>query len=69
MSKPQPNKTQSPSQVAWRVPQWCDDTGVGRSKAWEMIRAGEIESIKIGAIRAIVTSPTEFINRYRSAAA
>src|SRR4051794_32450008 len=33
-----------------RIPEACRLTGIGRSKLYELIRAGEIRSIKVGTI-------------------
>jgi excisionase family DNA binding protein len=36
-----------------RVSEACRVTGIGRSKLYELIRAGEIRTIKVGAITLI----------------
>ena len=45
-----------------RIPEACKLTGIGRSKLYELIRAGEIRTIKVGTITLIpVASLTEFL--------
>ena len=39
----------------------CDSTGLGRSKFYELIKTGEIESVKIGKARRI---PPESLAAY-----
>lgn len=42
-------------------------TGIGRSKLYELIGAGEIETIKVGSSRLVmVSSLKEFIERHRA---
>lgn len=49
-----------------RVREACRVTGIGRSKLYELIGAGEIETIKVGAITLIpVDSLKAFIERRR----
>jgi excisionase family DNA binding protein len=47
--------------AAWRIADWCAATGLGRTTVFDLISAGRIKSIKIGARRLITTSPNEFI--------
>jgi len=45
-----------------RIPEACRLTGIGRSKLYELIRAGEIRTIKVGTITLVpVQSLTEFL--------
>jgi excisionase family DNA binding protein len=45
-----------------RIPEACRLTGIGRSKLYELIRAGEIRTIKVGTITLIpVVSLTDFL--------
>jgi excisionase family DNA binding protein len=47
-----------------RVGEACRLTGIGRSKLYELIAAGEIEIIKVGAITLVpVASLTGFLQR------
>ena len=47
-----------------RVREACRLTGIGRSKLYELIAAGEVEVIKVGAITLIpVASLTRFLQR------
>ena len=56
-----------PSVITVRIREACRITGIGRSKLYELIGRGEIETIKIGAMTLIpVESLREFIQRCRS---
>jgi excisionase family DNA binding protein len=45
-----------------RIPEAWRLTGIGRSKLYELTRAGEIRTIKVGSITLIpVASLTEFL--------
>jgi excisionase family DNA binding protein len=47
-----------------RVPEACRLTGIGRSKLYELIGAGEIETIKVGAITLVpVAGLARFLER------
>jgi excisionase family DNA binding protein len=47
-----------------RIREACRLTGIGRSKLYELIGAGEIEVIKVGAITLVpVSSLTSFLRR------
>lgn len=47
--------------LAVRIREACRLTGIGRSKLYELIAAGDIEVIKVGAITLI---PTESLQRF-----
>jgi excisionase family DNA binding protein len=47
-----------------RIREACRLTGIGRSKLYELIAAGEIEAIKVGAITLVpVSSLMSFLRR------
>lgn len=47
-----------------RIREACRLTGIGRSKLYELIAAGEIEIIKVGTITLVpVASLTRFVER------
>jgi excisionase family DNA binding protein len=49
-----------------RVKEACRLTGIGRSKMYELMAAGEIETLKVGSITLILTASLEaFIDRRR----
>lgn len=53
-----------PRALTVRIPEACRLTGIGRSKFYELIAAGEIEIIKVGAITLVpVSSLTSFLHR------
>ena len=47
--------------ITVRVREACRLTGIGRSKLYELIAAGEIEIVKVGTITLI---PTESLRRF-----
>jgi excisionase family DNA binding protein len=48
-----------------RVREACRLTGIGRSKLYELIAAGDIEVIKVGTITLVpVASLTRFLQRH-----
>ena len=50
--------------LAVRIREACRLTGIGRSKLYELIAAGEIEIIKVGAMTLVpVSSLTSFLRR------
>jgi excisionase family DNA binding protein len=50
--------------ITVRVREACRVTGIGRSKLYELIAAGEIEIIKVGRITLVpVASLTSFFQR------
>ena len=51
--------------LAVRIREACRLTGIGRSKLYELIAAGEIEIIKVGAITLVpVASLSRFLQRH-----
>lgn len=53
--------------ITVRVREACRLTGIGRSKLYELIAAGEIEIIKVGAITLIRTESLQsFFERRRN---
>lgn len=62
-----PNADLSP--ITLRIADACRITGIGRSKFYELIKAGEIEVIKVGAITLVpMTSIDALLQRGRSIA-
>ncbi|MGN6621618.1 MAG: helix-turn-helix domain-containing protein [Sphingomonas sp.] len=54
--------------ITLRIPDACRATGIGRSKLYELIKLGEIETVKIGRITLIpVTSIERLIARCSAA--
>ncbi|WP_019831184.1 helix-turn-helix domain-containing protein [Sphingomonas sp. PR090111-T3T-6A] len=50
--------------ITVRIREACRITGIGRSKLYELIAAGEIETIKVGAITLLPVSGIErFLKR------
>jgi len=53
--------------LAVRVPEACRLTGIGRSKLYELIAAGEIRVIKVGSITLIPWAALQQFLQQRSA--
>lgn len=45
--------------LAVRVPEACRLSGIGRSKLYELIKAGELRTVKVGAITLIPLTSLE----------
>ena len=57
----------APTALTVRIPDACRLTGIGRSKLYEVIRAGEIRTIKVGTITLVpVESLAQFVGISRS---
>jgi len=56
----------APPPFTVRVREACRLTGIGRSKLYELIAAGEIEIVKVGTITLIPTAALQrFLDRRR----
>ncbi len=42
-----------PAPLTVRIPEACRMTGIGRSKLYELIKAGDVSTIKVGAITLV----------------
>lgn len=55
------------SPLTVRIPEACRMTGIGRSKLYELIKAGEIETIKVGSSTLVtVVSLRAFLDKCRA---
>ena len=52
---------QQPQPLTVRIAEACRITGIGRSKLYELIKAGEIGIVKVGTITLV---PVEALSRY-----
>jgi hypothetical protein len=43
------------------VRQWCAETDICRTSAYELIKADKISSVLFGSRRIILTSPADFL--------
>jgi len=43
----------APRPITVRIPEACRITGIGRSKLYELIKAGDIPTIKIGSMTLV----------------
>ena len=57
----EPDSPPVETRLTVRVHEACRITGIGRSKLYELIQAGDIETIKVGAITLI---PMESLNTF-----
>jgi hypothetical protein len=55
------NHPSSATKAGWSIPSWCADTDISRSKTYQLLSAGVIQSVKVGRSRIIVTSPADFL--------
>ncbi|UTM36624.1 helix-turn-helix domain-containing protein [Rhodococcus pyridinivorans] len=61
---------ETPTAKLHRLDAACDRLGIGRSKLYELMDAGEIRSVKIGRNRLVPESAiVEFIERLENSAA
>jgi excisionase family DNA binding protein len=44
---------QPPRPITVRIPEACRMTGIGRSKRYELIKAGDIPTIKVGSMTLV----------------
>ena len=63
---PPPNENDHSLPISVRIPEACRLTGIGRSKLYELIAAGEIEIVKVGSITIIpIEALRQFVERGR----
>jgi excisionase family DNA binding protein len=53
----------------FRVPEWAAAVGTSRSSVYELLKRGEIKSVRFGGQRIIVTHPRDFLASLTSKAA
>jgi hypothetical protein len=51
----------APPPRGWRVPEWSKQVGCSQGHTRDLIAQQKIKSIKRGALRIIITQPTEFL--------
>lgn len=47
----------------WSVSEWSKATSIGRTKIFELIGLGVLESVTAGRRRIIITQPAEYLDR------
>lgn len=68
MDRDNPSHLLEPARLTVRIPTAAEMLGIGRSKLYELMGAGEIEAIKIGKATLIVVESLErFVERRRAA--
>lgn len=55
-----------PEPLSVRIKEACRLTGIGRSKLYELIAAGDIEIVKVGAITLVPIASLKSLLRRRS---
>lgn len=58
---PKPCLSQTVQKVGYTVNEWCHAAGLGRSKLYEMIADGTVQSVTVGRRRIITTTPADFL--------
>lgn len=54
----------APRPITVRIPEACRITGIGRSKLYELIKAGDIPTIKVGSMTLVPVKGLEgFLER------
>lgn len=68
MDRHNPSDLLAPARLTVRIPTAAQMLGIGRSKLYELMGAGEIEVIKIGKATLIVAESLQrFVERQRAA--
>jgi hypothetical protein len=49
--------------VGWRVREWAAAVGCCRAQVYLMLNRGELDSVKVGRMRIITTSPDQFLTK------
>jgi hypothetical protein len=51
----------SPTKAGWRVGEWAKDASVSRAYVYILLKQQKLRSVKSGAARIILTSPSEYL--------
>jgi hypothetical protein len=54
--------------VGWRPAEWHKAAGFSRSKLYELIRDGRVDSVEVDGMRIILTPPEEFLRSLKKSA-
>lgn len=49
--------------AGWSVSEWSEATSIGRTKVFELISHGDVDSVTSGRRRIIITQPAEYLAR------
>jgi hypothetical protein len=49
------------TKAGWKAKTWAVETDMCRASVYKLMNAGRLETVKIGKMRRIVTSPAEFM--------
>lgn len=61
-SRPKVN-TPNIDKAGWRISEWGADVGVSRGSVYNLMRAGEVDFVKVGFATVILTPPREYLMR------
>jgi hypothetical protein len=50
--------------VGWRVSEWATAVGLCRASVYNLLAAGRLRSVKVGAARIILTPPADFLESF-----
>lgn len=54
--------------AGYSVSEFCNAVSIGRSKLYELMGEGKVQSVTLGRRRIITESPTDFLTRLAKAA-
>ncbi|GIL02689.1 MAG: hypothetical protein BroJett030_25880 [Alphaproteobacteria bacterium] len=57
------NPAKAEDRAGWRPKEWSLAAGVGRSMTYILMARNEIESVRVGRCRVIITAPREYLDR------
>ena len=51
----------------WKILEWCAETGISRSSAYNLLTSDppRLEAVKFGRARIITTPPAELLERHK----
>jgi hypothetical protein len=50
-----------PPKAAWRPNEWCASVGCCRAQFYKILAAGELETVRIGKMRFVLTPPAAWL--------
>jgi hypothetical protein len=53
--------TNHEAKIGWRINEWAEAVGICRASTYNLMKAKKLRSVKSGAARIILTSPTEYL--------
>ena len=56
------------NRFGWSINDWAKAAGISRASVYEIMNAGQIETVKFGGKRLVLTHPRDWLNSLRTAA-